>query len=138
MAMVLNGMQAIGYLGAVFVRALCSPERLAPNVSPTIRFREVIILIALALAFMVLYVLPLGLGILFLDRLPISVGISDISPVQRKAINLTILCTWTTSVLFFVCGFFFLAPRVLPCLPSSATPISWVEKIRSGCFDLRK
>jgi len=105
-AMVLNGMQAIGYLGAVFVRAvihlgvspiesigsglslvilahsfchfatmtcsrplifylspgheqvkvsrMCSAERLALNVSPTVRFREVIILIALALAFMVL------------------------------------------------------------------------------------
>jgi hypothetical protein len=119
---------------------MCSPERLALNISPTIKFREVIILIALALAFMVLYVLPLGLGILFLDRLSTSVGISDISPVQRKAINLTSYypCTWTTSVPFFVCGFFFLAPRILPCLPRLCYPISWVEKIMSGCFDLRK
>jgi len=189
-AMVLNGMQAIGYLGAVFVRAvthlgvspiesigsglslvilahsfchfatmtcsrplifylspgheqdkvsrMCSPERLALNVSPTIRFREVIILIALALAFMVLYVLPSGLGILFLDRLPTSVGISDISAVQRKAINLTILAVGPLLFFFLSAGSFFLHLEYCRASPSSASPISWVEKIRSGCFDLRK
>jgi hypothetical protein len=85
-------------------------------------FREVIILIALALAFLVLYVLPLDLGILFLDRLPTSVGISDISAVQRKAINLTILALGPLLFFFFVCGFFFLAPRILPCLPLLCYP----------------
>jgi len=188
-AMVLNGMQAIGCLGAVFVRAvthlgvspiesigsglslmilahsfchfatmtcsrplifylspgheqdkvsrMCSPERLALNVSPRIRFREVI-LIALALAFMVLYVLPLGLGILFLDRLPTPVGISDISAVQRKAINLTILALGPLLFFFLSAGSFFLHLEYCLASPSSATPISWVEKLRSGCFDLRK
>jgi hypothetical protein len=80
-----------------------------------IRFMEVVILIALALAFMVLYVLSLGQGILFLYRLPTAVGISDLSAVQHKGINLTILA-------FGPLLFFFLAPRILPCLPLLCYP----------------